>query len=169
MKKIIIAIVVALVVIGGTGALAFNHFTSKNDVKVSEKTNEKDEPVIEIVEENPEDLEDEFPLDMSEMEVQSEIHAMSHQKVAAEDKWGFLPMTQDRIMRLLEVVEANEYENSQLYINILTKWSKGDFSSADRDHNAIWELQGGTIGRASGLLTPEQEKAFIKEHYDIVE
>ena len=113
-------------------------------------------------------IEGEYPIDMHEYAVQSTIHAMSHQKVHAEDKWGFLPMTQERIQRLTEVVEANKksYNNSETYLKILNRWSNNDFSQADFDHNLIWDLQGGTVGRAYGTLSFEEEKAYIKKYFN---
>ncbi|WP_199860719.1 DUF6241 domain-containing protein [Oceanobacillus damuensis] len=32
------------------------------------------------------------------------------------------------------------------YRAILEKWAVDDFSEVDKDPNAIWEMQGGTIG-----------------------
>ncbi len=126
-------------------------------------------PVIEIDEERTMSIEQEFPSSMPEYVVQDAIHGMSHQKVHAEDKWGFLPMTQDRINRLIVVVEENrgKYGEAKLYLEILYRWADNDFSRADKDHNSIWKLQLGTVGKASGLLSIEEERAFIKKHFKI--
>ncbi len=126
-------------------------------------------PVINIEEKRKIPVEIEFPFTMQEFDIQVAIHGMSHQKVKASDKWGFLPMTQDRIERLIEVVEENEssYENAKTYLNILNRWSNNDFSQSDLDHNLIWKMQNGTVGRATGILTYEEEKEFIKKHYKI--
>ncbi|MFK4998628.1 DUF6241 domain-containing protein [Bacillus sp. N9] len=130
-----------------------------------------EEIIIEMDEQRDVALEEEMPDLMTEYAVQEAIHAMSHQKVKADEKWGFLPLTQDRVKRLIEVVEKNEkeYKHSNLYLDILRRWEKHDFSSVDKDHNAIWELQGGTIGKAYGILSVEEEKAFIRQHFNIVE
>ena len=127
-------------------------------------------PVIEIEENRKEPIEIEFISLMEEYQVRSAIHAMSHQKVRAADKWVFLPMTPERVERLIEVVELNKdkYEHDVLYLQILNRWKNNDFSQADKDHNAIWKLQGGNVGRATGVLTFEkEEKEFIKKHYNI--
>ena len=78
-------------------------------------------------------------------------------------------MTQERIERLIEVVEGNKssYNDSKLYLEILNRWADNDFSRADKDHNAVWSLQGGNVGRAKGIISFEEEKDFIKEHYKI--
>ena len=50
-------------------------------------------------------------------------------------------------------------------IKIVTKWENGDFSEADEDHNYIWKLQKGTLGKARGLLSKEEELLFIEEWF----
>jgi hypothetical protein len=47
---------------------------------------------------------------MSEYAVQDAIHALSHQKVEAEEKWSHMRITPERIGRLIEVVEVNKDE-----------------------------------------------------------
>jgi hypothetical protein len=107
-----------------------------------------------------------FPLETSESELQNYIHWLSHQKVSAFLKWGEIQITPDRIDRLIKVVEANDYEHEKVYLNILYAWKANDFSQADKEHNLIWKLQGGTVGEATGLLTEEEEQAFINVHFE---
>lgn len=161
----------------------FTYFTftsldaGKSDVSLKEKTtitksegdSSVETPVIEIDEQREETVEEEFPNDLSESAIQDAIHGMSHQKVSAEEKWGFLPLTQERVKRLLDVIERNEskYSHASTYLSILKRWENNDFSQADKDHNAVWKLQGGTIGKASGVLSLDEEKAFIKKHFNI--
>ena len=71
------------------------------------------------------------------------IHSMSHQKVEAEIKWGHEQITQEKVDRLLAIAKESNYKYKELYISILERWSKGDFSNAVDDHNSIWEMQGG--------------------------
>lgn len=110
-------------------------------------------------------VEDLFPMDMGEAGVQDAIHHMSHQKVYADVKWGRLEITDERIDRLIEVVETNDYRHGSLYLDILRRWEAGDFSKAVEDHNSIWRLQGGTIGEAQRLYTPEEEEAYIQAKF----
>lgn len=169
MKKVLL-ITAGSIVLAGAVAYYTYHSMSKESESVSVEeivSEENGEEVIEIKETNAEPAEKEFPDDMSEYAVQNAIHGMSHQKVEAEDKWGFIPLTAERVARLKAVVEANEYEEKGLYLDILNRWANNDFSRVDHDHNAIWELQNGTIGRATGILSAEEEKAFIEEHFDI--
>lgn len=94
------------------------------------------------------------------------IHKMSHQKVIAEDKWGFYEITNERIAWLLESLETDDVRkrltDGDVYLEILDRWANDDFSRVDEDHNVIWRLQGGNIGKATGIYDKEQEEAYIK-------
>ncbi|MEF2093070.1 DUF6241 domain-containing protein [Bacillus sp. CFBP9009] len=163
-----------ILIIGGllvSVALIFvaGNLTSKNDVIVKEKQQSNGEKTFEIQETGAAPVEEEYSMKMSEEEIQNAIHVMSHQKVEAEDKWGFVPITSERIEQLIAVIEKNEYREQYLYLGILNGWKNNDFSNVDEDHNDIWKLQGGNIGKARGILTPEEEKAYIEKHYDIKE
>lgn len=140
----------------------------KKDGEVIEKTTEDGGTIIEVKEANKKPVEDEFPLTLKDYHIADAIHAMSHQKVKAEEKWSFLPLTAERVARLIDVVEHNksDYPYSDIYLRILTRWSKNDFSQVDKDHNQVWKLQGGTIGRATGVLSYEEELTFIEKYYD---
>lgn len=102
--------------------------------------------------------------DLTDKHFQEYIHGMSHQKVRANKKWGFYKITEERITWLMEGLEKIDVAHEEVYESILTKWEKGDFSTADDDHNAIWNLQGGTIGKATGILTPEEEQAYLNNN-----
>ncbi|WP_102026587.1 DUF6241 domain-containing protein [Salirhabdus sp. Marseille-P4669] len=93
---------------------------------------------------------------------QEYIHGMSHQKVRAEKKWGFYELHPRRVEWLLEGLEKVDLQHEQVYRNILEKWAQGDFSEVDRDHNAIWSIQGGTVGRATGILSTAEEQEYIE-------
>ncbi|WP_226585034.1 DUF6241 domain-containing protein [Halobacillus litoralis] len=90
------------------------------------------------------------------------IHFMSHQKVKADKKWGFIEIHPDRINWLLSGLDQVELRHEDVYKNILTKWQNGDFSTADNDHNQIWNLENGTVGKATGLLSITEEAEYIE-------
>jgi len=140
----------------------------KKDGEIIEKTTEDGGTIIEVKETLKIPVEEEFPLTLKDYHIADAIHAMSHQKVKAEEKWSFLPLTAERVARLLDVVEHNKssYPNSDIYLRILIRWSKNDFSQIDKDHNQVWDLQGGNIGRATGILSHEEELKFIENYYD---
>ncbi|WP_146116194.1 DUF6241 domain-containing protein [Paenibacillus sp. AR247] len=41
----------------------------------------------------------------------------------------------------------------------------GDFSTVDDDHNFLWMIENGSIGKAKGILTQKEEKEFIKDTF----
>jgi hypothetical protein len=172
MKKVIL-ITLAVLTIIGVGAYGVFNFLDKETVSVTEKSKTPTEvqpdggTFIEIQEQKTEPIEEQLPAGMAEERIQSVIHMMSHQKIEAEDKWGFIPLTAERVKRLIEVVNANDYRHSGLYLDILNRWNESNFSQADKDHNAVWYLQNGSIGKASGLLTIEEEQQLIEEYYQV--
>ncbi|WP_227521592.1 DUF6241 domain-containing protein [Bacillus alkalisoli] len=40
-----------------------------------------------------------------------------------------------------------------------------DFSHAVQDHNAIWSLQNGTVGKATRLLTEREQLRYARKHF----
>lgn len=138
----------------------------KKDGTITEKTTEDGGKIIEVKEVRDMPVEEEFPMDMPDFQVGQVIHQMSHQKIEAEEKWGFLPLTAERVARLKEVVENGDYKNKSRYLSILNRWVENDFTQIDKDHNTIWTMQGGTVGKATGILSYEEEKQFIEKYYE---
>jgi len=97
------------------------------------------------------------------------MHQMTHQKIAADAKWGAIPMTTGNIEKINSIVSGSKKirtaEVKNQLIKIITKWENGDYSEADQDHNYIWKLQKGTLGKARGLLSKEEELLFIEERF----
>jgi hypothetical protein len=79
---------------------------------------------------------------------------MSHDKVIADQKRGDVDMTTLNIQTMSQIIDENQdnLENYDVYRYILDKWIAGDFSTADDDHNVIWEMQGGEVGQATGVM-----------------
>ncbi|WP_335870597.1 DUF6241 domain-containing protein [Bacillus sp. 2205SS5-2] len=97
---------------------------------------------------------------ISEKLMKQYIHAMSHQKVKAE-KWSFYLQTEERIAYLLQQLEMKKYANEETYLAILHRWEQEDFSKVVQDHNDVWYLLGGTVGKATDVLSAEQEESYI--------
>lgn len=142
--------------------------TEQSEEETTETTNGP-ETVPAVAKEDNEEVENLNPFgenvqleDMTVIQTENYIHEMSHQKVVAEAKWGFYEITDERMDWLLEVVQQHDFPNKKLYENILTKWKKGDFSNVVEDHNSVWSLLGGTIGKATGVLSAEEEKEYIE-------
>ncbi|MDF2904088.1 MAG: hypothetical protein K0S25_1726, partial [Bacillus sp. (in: firmicutes)] len=150
-------------------AVIFGYFyLSKETVTVSKATSSNGENEIQV-HEDENTIENEFPMDMTELDVQTAIHMMSHQKVLADQKWGAIPLTSERVTRLIQVVDANsgEYENEDIYWEILSEWNKGFFVNIVYAHNAIWDLQDGTVGEAYGIASPEEEMEYIQKNFRV--
>ncbi|ADU28847.1 DUF6241 domain-containing protein [Evansella cellulosilytica] len=171
----VVSIVLLVIVLIAVAAYSFLGNEDRNDVHVSDKNEDVEEIIIsepaeeEVIVGNvptKEEVEEEFPLNLPEHAVQNFIHWMSHQKVAADQKWGKMLITDERITRIIEVIEANNYDHEDVYTSILTRWQVGDFSQAVEDHNTIWRLQNGTIGEATRLLTPEEERQYIEKNFE---
>ncbi len=166
-------IVLSIALLGLIGFIVYSVYGEnlpiiKKEGTITEKATKDGGKIIEVDEGIKEPIEEEFPMTMLDSQIADKIHAMSHQKIEADEKWGFLPLTTERVTRLIDVIETNknEYSNSGLYLRILTRWSENDFSEIDRDHNEIWSLKGGTIGRATGILSYEEELEYIEKYYD---
>ncbi len=83
-------------------------------------------------------------------------------------------ITPERIDTLIHMVEGNKdkyerramsdkYAPYEIYLDILKRWKKGDFSTVDDDHNILMFIQGGKPpeGLATGIASEEQEIDYI--------
>ncbi|KAA0548377.1 hypothetical protein FZW96_07320 [Bacillus sp. BGMRC 2118] len=154
--------------------MAVYYFTQIAPQETSQEDKKEKASVTTVVKEaasklvNPNSVNTDFPLDMTEDEVQVAIHYMSHQKVYAEEKWGAIELTPDNVERLLAVVQENkeEFYFTDTYFDILERWAREDFSRAQHDHNDMWNIQRGTVGEATRLLTENEEQEFIEKHFE---
>ncbi len=165
---IILGILVILV-IGAYGAYFFMSDDSVDPVELTEIAEQINERETQVTEENlkEEDSEEETELDMKEKYVQTYIHHMTHQHIKADKKWGNVESSPQNIASLLTIVQANQdvYEHGDYYIEVLALWQQGNFDNAVSVHNFIWKLKGGTVGRATRLLTEEEKEAYLKMNF----
>ena len=101
----------------------------------------------------------------SQDDVLSVMHMMTHQKIIANEKWGAILMTPENIVTVHEIIEQSNYPNKNDLLKITKRWKTADFGSVDHHHNSIWRLQGGTIGKALGIMTAEEERWFIIHNF----
>lgn len=177
MKKTLITLGIIVGVIAlAVGFSYLNDYLNQpteQEIEEAQKQIEKEflTPESDIPEEHKLDLIEFFPDDMTEHVMRGVIHAMSHQKVKAEQKWSVHLITKQRVERLLEIAKMNQenktYERAQLYVEILSRWAEGDFSQAIEDHNSIWQLQNGNVGKAYALLSPVEEKQYLEQYFSI--
>ena len=105
---------------------------------------------------------------MRNVELVQEVHNMSHQKVKSEKKWGSSEITAEKVQKLFNVIKNRDFEDintKSMLLNILEPWIKKDFSNAVTAHNNIWSYQKGNIGKATRLLTPQEELEYIEEEF----
>lgn len=156
----IVSCVVVLIYEYNTGIIDSSEDNEKEEIVV---VNEKENVNEEKEQKNPFGNKDNVD-SLTEDKIQNYIHKMTHQKIIAEEKWGYYEITEERIEWLLKGVKlADDLENRDVYNRILTKWEIGDFSEVDKDHNTIWEMQGGTVGKATGIMTKEQEVEYVNK------
>jgi len=162
--KLFIGISLAVIFIGFLIILLMTN--KNNDVdhgkQVSKETPEDTETIIAENPETEEAIEQQIEF-MDEKQFQQILHEMTHQKVKADVKWGFTPMTEEQIDRMLRILENSDFEHEEFYRDALTAWKNGDFSNAVEVHNTIWKWQNGTIGKAYGLMTEEEEEEYLKK------
>ncbi|PEK60059.1 PRK06770 family protein [Bacillus wiedmannii] len=103
--------------------------------------------------------------DSQEYEVIKAMHSMSHQKVAAEQKWGAIPMTKLHAEVIADILHNTNFEKKEKLLAIAERWANGDFSKIVEDHNYFWTEQEGNIGKATGTLDATEEQTFVLNNF----
>lgn len=98
-------------------------------------------------------------------EVIEVMHHMTHQKVISDDKWGLVEMNSENINEVYEIVKDSDFSLKRHLLRIVTRWKEGSFENVDQDHNFFWEYQGGTVGKATGVLNLDEEAEFIDNNF----
>ncbi|KEK23488.1 PRK06770 family protein [Bacillus gaemokensis] len=93
--------------------------------------------------------------------VQTALHEMAHQKAKADQKWGYIFITQERIESLLGIIKSSDMNHKNTYVDILERWKQGKYEKADADHNTIWKLQSGNLGEGKGVMSQDEQKELI--------
>jgi hypothetical protein len=91
---------------------------------------------------------------------------MTHQKVRSEEKWGFVQITEVNLLAVKEVLQENPAFNQNIdMLAIITGWLNNNFYNVVAEHNLIWKMNNGSIGKAYGILSPSEEAALVKEQF----
>lgn len=101
----------------------------------------------------------------TEDEVIQTMHNMTHQKVRAEKKWGAVPMSKVNAAAIKEIIAQGNYEKKEELLVIAERWINQDFSQIVEDHNYFWAIQEGSVGKATGVMTAAEERAFALNNY----
>lgn len=163
-KKALMWTTVSIGLFAGSGFAAFayiEHWESKNVVSEKNVESPTEIKIGDVVNSNQNSVVSES---VTDTEIQTIIHGMTHQKVQANAKWTFTEMSPKNIKRAIELVEKNKdiLTHHDFYMEALRTWEKGDFFNCVEVHNQVWEWQGGTIGIATRLATAEEEKAYLE-------
>jgi hypothetical protein len=85
----------------------------------------------------------------------SSIHEMCNSIVVADlnARWDAGKITQDEIDRVYDTAYALDINDKDRagFIAIAERWKKHDFSKAVEDHNFVWGMLGGSIGKATEI------------------
>ncbi|MEK4031002.1 MULTISPECIES: DUF6241 domain-containing protein [Bacillaceae] len=158
---------IALSVIGVSVPAEENHLRKKQEAETEKETKKQTDEFVEKQINIEGDIRETLPTlnDGNEPQVTDLMHKMTHQKVVSDEKWGAIEMTPENIAKLKQHVLANNFKSKEFFLEILNRWETGNFDKADKDHNALWEAQGGTVGIAYDLMTEKQEKQFIERNF----
>lgn len=173
MKKLMQTILlsfIGLLVLGGAGYWFVQDFFADDGGELSEVAEEIEEREVSAETTDTKQAKksvNKADADMDEERVQIYLHQMTHQKIVADKKRGAVEMSEENITNMLKIVKENYdyYEHSEFYEQTLLAWQNDDFSNAVSVHNTIWSWHNGTVGRATGLMTAEQEAEYVEENF----
>lgn len=154
MKEYIKWGVIALIIITFVGGITFFisrlFFNKDNAEKIEDNPTTEQKVIID------QEFETKEVIGGEELDDKTKIYTMMHEmantKIVAEDGmiWGLQPMTKDRIAAIREALKKKDPNNKRLF-EILDRWENKDFSQGVEDHNYLWKLLDGTVGKAVRL------------------
>lgn len=154
MKEYIKWGVISLIIIAFIGGITFftwRLFFYKNNVEKIEDNPTTEQKVI-----IDQEFETKETIAAEELEDKVSIYTMMHEmantKIVAEDGmiWGLQPMTKDRIIAVRTALKKNDPSHKRLF-EILDRWENKDFTQGVEDHNYLWKLLDGNVGKAVRL------------------
>jgi nitrate reductase cytochrome c-type subunit len=101
----------------------------------------------------------------TEGQVMGVMHKMTHQKVRAERKFGAIPMVEDTVNQVYDIVSNSNFAKKEKMLEIADRWKKGWFDKINSEHNFLWEQQEGSVGKAYGVLSSAEEKEFVRKNF----
>jgi hypothetical protein len=102
----------------------------------------------------------------TEKELLEILLKMTHQKVHSEEKWGFVQMSEVNLHAVREVLQENSAINKNIdMLAMVNNWLKNEFTNIVDEHNQIWKLREGTVGKAYGILSPAEEDELVNEQF----
>ncbi|MCJ7689697.1 MAG: DUF6241 domain-containing protein [Clostridiaceae bacterium] len=86
------------------------------------------------------------------LEVVTMIHDMVNTLIIAEDGeiWTKVSVNKGSVSELLNMIEGTGDFNEKVdFAEIANDWKNGNFDNVVKDHNKVWKILDGTVGRAS--------------------
>lgn len=83
--------------------------------------------------------------------VWKEMHMMANSKIVADEIWGEIEITKERVDYLITEVLASNYRDKKRLLTILYNWKNEDYSNGVDEHNYLWKKLKGNVGKAYKL------------------
>ena len=171
--KITVISILALGLLGGAGYWFIQDFVGGDGDDISAVVEQIEEREVsadtdtDTASAETDETNGEQTADMEEGKLQTYLHQMTHQKIVADKKRGAIEMSEENIANMLKIVKENKehYRHGDFYEETLVAWQNGDFSNAVTVHNTIWNWHNGSVGRATGLMSAEQEAEYVKKNF----
>jgi hypothetical protein len=103
----------------------------------------------------------------TELEVVNMMHEMVNTLIIAEDNkiWGKKEVNKDSVLELLNMIESTEDFNKKVIVTEIAKnWEMGNFDNVVLDHNIVWGILDGTVGKANevNVAAVAEAKKYLK-------
>jgi hypothetical protein len=72
-----------------------------------------------------------------ESSIYDELHRMINTKIVADQIWGKIEITEEKVNALIKEVSSSNYHDKEILLEMLYNWKKGDFSNAVKEHNYL--------------------------------
>ena len=126
---------IAVLIVGGCFFYSFKNYSKASIEEANEKTVQSESQVERQI---------------VEKDILTTIHYMANTLIIAEDGhiWGKEKITKDKLESLINEISNSNFTYKNDLLAILNKWKNNDFSTVVDDHNIVWKLLDGTVGRA---------------------
>lgn len=141
LKKKILGIGIISLLVIGTLSFTISSILIKKDIPTNNDIVNVE--VTTIKEEVSEEVKEETTYTMAQMQF---VHKMTNNLIISNDIWGYEEVNGLNIETALKI-----FKDDEKIVNYLNQWLEKDFSNSVEFHNYIWEMLGGTIGKATEL------------------
>ena len=159
--KLIAGVACGVLLFAGTFMLTDHLVTNEVDVIdfIKGLKSNKTEEIVEDAELKKQGLTEE------QCDIVHDVHNMSNAVICAIDgrKFEIVDPSPDRLDSVIDRIEAQDNFLTDI-LPILKEWRQGNFTDAVKVHNHVWDMLGGTMGKA--YLTDHSAIETLKNTYD---